>query len=107
MKIADYRNSPKKENPHSVDVTLLYDKAEAQVVMISLNPGQSLKPHITPVDVFFFVVEGKATILVGDEKQVVDEKCLVESPKDIIHCIYNESDSILRVLVAKTPKPTA
>ena len=28
------------------------------------------------------------------------------SPKDIPHCIYNNSDKVARILVVKTPKPT-
>lgn len=107
MKITKWQNAEKKENPHGADVRLLYDKTDAQAMMISLNPGQSLKPHITPVDVFFFVVEGKPTFLVGDEKQAAEINNIVESPKDIVHCIHNESESIVKVLVVKTPKPTA
>lgn len=86
---------------------MLYDKDSAQAVHIKLEAGESLKPHITPVDVFFYVLEGRPEILVGNEKQSVEADCLVESPKDIVHCIYNNSDEIVRVLVVKAPKPTA
>jgi len=45
--------------------------------------------------------------LVGEEKIEVKKDDIVESPKDIVHCIYNESDNDVRVLVMKLPKPTA
>ena len=95
-----------KESPHGVDVRMLYDEETAQAVHMKLKPGESLKPHITPVDVFFFVIEGSPEILVGNEKQVVEENTLVESPKDIVHCIYNNSSKDVRVLVVKAPRPT-
>jgi hypothetical protein len=35
----------------------------------------------------------------------VDAYSLVESPKDIVHCIYNNTNSIVRILVVKAPRP--
>ena len=105
MKISKVAETPIKETPHKVDARMLYDKDSAQAVHIQLNPGESLKPHITPVDVFFYVIEGTPDVLVGEEKRNVEVNSLVESPKDIVHCIYNNSDKIVRVLVVKAPRP--
>ena len=107
MKISKVAETPIKDTPHKVDARMLYDKDSAQAVHIQLNPGESLKPHITPVDVFFFVIEGTPDVLIGEEKKRVEANSLVESPKDIVHCIYNNSDAAVRVLVVKAPKPTA
>lgn len=95
------------DTPHKLDVRRLYDKESAQAVHITLQAGESLKPHITPVDVFFYILEGTPEILVGKEKQTVSADCLVESPKDIPHCISNNSDHIARILVVKAPRPVA
>ena len=94
------------ENPHQVDVRQMYNHDNAQAMHITLRPGQSLRPHITPVDVFFYVLEGTPTIQVGDEIITVEKDSLVESPKDIVHCISNKSDSLARILVVKAPKQT-
>ena len=106
MIIKEINKAEKKNNPHGIDVKLLYDKDVAQTMHITLQAGESLKPHITPVDVFFYVLEGEPTILIDEEKQIVQKDCLVESPKDIPHCIYNYTKNIVRVLVVKVPKPT-
>jgi len=106
MIIKEINKTEIKNNPHGVDSRLLYDKDEAQAVHITLQAGESLKPHITPVNVFFYILEGEATILVEKEKQIVKKDCLVESPKGIPHCIYNNSKNVVRVLVVKVPKPT-
>jgi len=106
MKITTVSETPIKENPHKVVARMLYNNDSAQAVHMQLNPGESLKPHITPVDVFFFVIEGTPDVLIGEEKKRVETNSLVESPKDIVHCIYNNTDSIVRILVVKAPRPT-
>ena len=105
MKVTKVVETEITDTPHKLDVRKLYDEETAQAVHITLNPGESLKPHITPVDVFFYILEGNPEILVGDEKQIVGADCLVESPKDIPHCISNNTTEIARVLVVKAPKP--
>jgi mannose-6-phosphate isomerase-like protein (cupin superfamily) len=106
MIIKSVKDAPVHENPHDVDVRQLYNHDNAQAMHITLQPGQSLKPHITPVDVFFFVLEGTPDIQVGDEIITVEKDSLVESPKDIVHCISNKSNSVARILVVKAPKQT-
>ncbi len=107
MIIKKVQDTEINDTPHKVDVKKMYDKDTAQANHITLQPGEALKPHITPVDVFFFILEGTPHVLVGDEKLEVEANSLVESPKDIIHCLYNESDSVARILVVKAPKPQA
>ncbi len=100
------KDAPLQKNPHKIEVHRLYDHDNAQAMHITLQAGQSLIPHITPVDVFFYVLEGTPEIQVGNEKLTVEKDNLVESPKDIVHCIANKSDSVVRILVIKAPKPT-
>lgn len=96
-----------KENPHNVDVRQMYNDVSAQIMHMTLKPGQSLKPHKTPVDVVFYVLEGAPTILVGEESVVFEKDTLIESPANIVHCISNTSDSDARILVVKAPRPLA
>ena len=93
-------------NPHGVDARNLYNTENAMITIITLEPGQSLIRHITPVDVAFYVLEGTGVVEIGDEKMQVTKETLIESPKDIVHCWYNESSNLLRFMVIKAPKPT-
>lgn len=106
MKITVVKETQIVETPHKIDVRKLYDNESAQAIHITLQPGEALKPHITPVDVFFYILEGTPDVLVGDEKIQVEADSLVESPKNIVHCLYNNSTSVARILVVKSPKPT-
>jgi mannose-6-phosphate isomerase-like protein (cupin superfamily) len=94
------------KNPHGVKASKIYDNKNAQAVHITLEPGQSLKKHITPVDVFFYVLEGTGVVEIGEEKQEVGRDTLIDSPARIPHCWYNEGEETLRVLVVKAPRPT-
>jgi mannose-6-phosphate isomerase-like protein (cupin superfamily) len=106
MKITDVESQPVQKNPHGVDARKLYDKDHGQGVHIELKPGESLRKHITPVDVFFYVLEGTATIEIGEETEDVEKDNLVESPAKIPHRVMNNGESTVRFLVVKMPKPT-
>lgn len=106
MKITQYQNQEIKNTPHKIDVREMYNKESAQAMLMLLKPGESLKPHKTPVDVFFFIVEGHPTIHIGDENEVCDVDTLIESPASIIHYISNDTDSLARILVVKAPRPS-
>ena len=106
MKITDPKETEVTQNPHNVDARRIYDTENAQAVHIELKPGESLKMHVTPVDVFFYVLEGEGMVEIGDEKQAVGPDMLVESPARIPHRWSNEGDSVFRVLVVKVPRPT-
>jgi len=107
MKILDVLEAPGKPNPHGVSVTPVYQSPYAAVMHISLKPGESLKRHITPVDVFFYVLEGNGTVEIGDERQHVRRDMIIESPAGIPHLLENDSDAVFRVLVVKLPNPTS
>ena len=92
-------------NKNAVMAKKLLSKDEVEVVRIELAPGSSLPVHSTPVEVFFYIIDGSGEVEIGDERQSVQAGSLVESPKDIPHGLYNNSDNPFVVLVVKTPKP--
>ncbi|NYT19289.1 MAG: cupin domain-containing protein [Methanosarcinales archaeon] len=101
MKIVDLEKAPEKENPHNVLAKGLFDTDQVQVVHLELKPGESLKLHKTPMNVFFYVLEGTGIVVIGDEEETVSKDMLIDSPKAIPHLLRNESDSIFRFLVVK------
>jgi mannose-6-phosphate isomerase-like protein (cupin superfamily) len=106
MKITEVAKVVSGPNPHHVDTRKIYDTDNAIAVVITLQPGESLKKHMTPVDVFFYVLEGTGIVEIGDEKKTVGKDMLVESPARIPHKWTNESTGVFRVLVVKVPKLT-
>ena len=105
MKIVEVKNVHSKPNPHGVDARNISDKDSAQVVHITLQPGESLKKHITPVDVVFYVLEGQGVVEIGEERIEVGADTLIESPAKTPHRCTNKSKGLVRILVIKTPRP--
>ena len=105
MKAAKYTDFPEKDTPHKVSVRTIYDHDHGQAVVISLKKGETLKKHVTPVDVMFYVLEGTGKVEVGDEVREVSRDMVVESPARIPHRLFNESSPEFRFLVVKMPKP--
>jgi mannose-6-phosphate isomerase-like protein (cupin superfamily) len=105
MKVVPVKDVQSKPNLHGVDARSISDTENAQVAHITLQPGESLKKHITPVDVVFYVLEGSGTVEIGEERATVGVDTLIESPAKIAHRWINESKGALRILVIKTPRP--
>jgi len=105
MKITRYKDQQIKDTPHKIDVREMYNKESAKVMLMALKPGEGVPPHKTPVDVFFYILEGSPTIHVGGESEVCTVDTLVESPADTLHGISNNSDSLARIMVVKTVRP--
>lgn len=106
MKIVDATQAGEINKVHNVRTGVIYNTEHATAVHITLRPGEKLRPHITPVDVFFYVLCGTATVEIGEEKRAVAADHLVESPAKILHCLSNDTDETVRVLVVKVPRPT-
>jgi quercetin dioxygenase-like cupin family protein len=106
MKVSEVKNVPLSKNPHNVETRIVYSTDKAMIVHIELKPGEKLKRHITPVDVAFYVLEGKGIIEIGDERMEAGAGSIIESPARIPHRWSNEGDGVLRVLVIKLPRPT-
>lgn len=106
MEIVKAKEGTLVENPHHVKASRLYDTEHAQVVHITLEPNESLKKHVTPVDAFFYVLEGTGIVEVGNDTKEVGPDTLIPSPARIPHSWSNKSDKPFRVLVVKVPRPT-
>lgn len=106
MKITEVAQVQSGPNPHHVDARKIYESPHGTAVVITLKPGESLKKHLTPVDVFFYVLEGTGIVEVGNERATAGKDTLIESPARVPHRWINESKDTFRVLVVKIPKPT-
>ncbi len=104
MKIVNTWEVPMMENAHGVKAQALHSTEHVQVVMITLRPGEGLKLHVTPVDAFFYVLDGEGVVKIGDEEATVIKDQLIHSPARIPHRLWNESDRVFRFLVVKTPR---
>lgn len=105
MEVIRTGEAPVFLNPRGVRAKKLLDKEAVQVTNLLLQPGERVDTHVTPVDVFFYVVSGRGTVEVGAQKAAVQAQDLVFSPKNVPHALQAAKDASFEVLVVKTPNP--
>ncbi len=105
MEVVRIDEVPETPTPRKVEVRKVLKKEHVQVVYLKFLPGQRIPSHVTPVDVFFYVVEGRGSVTIGDVSAEVAEGDIVFSPKGIPHSVENASEGLLKLLVVKTPNP--
>ncbi len=103
MRVTKVIDTESFQNAHAVESKEIYNTDSAQVIHMLLKQGQSLKKHTTPVNVFFYTIEGTGVVEIGDESQEVEKDTIVDSPKGIPHLLRNIGDSSFRFLVIKLP----
>ncbi len=108
MKIVNAFEAQEIPTVHKVSARKILDYEHALVIMLELKPKETLLPHITPVDVFFYILDGEGEVKIADEIKPVKKDDVIFSPAKIVHLLRNthETDNF-RVLVVKTPKPTS
>lgn len=99
MKIVEVKDAQKGQNPHGVESKSLYNTEHATLTQLTLKPGEQLKRHITPTDVFFYVLEGKGIVEVGEEQREVGPDTLIESPLEHPPLLVQQRRKDLRLLV--------
>jgi quercetin dioxygenase-like cupin family protein len=83
----------------------IYSAPEAMIVHIEVQPGGFVKPHVTPVDMEFYVLEGRGSFSLGEESTEAGPGTLLPSPRGVPHGMKNPGPGILRVLAVKNPRP--
>ncbi len=82
---------------------MLFDRPEMRVALMCLEPGQGLTPHKAPLQLMMYVVEGKGTFTVGDEKIVADEKTCIPCDPMVPHGFEADLGEKLVVMAVVTP----
>ena len=89
--------------PNKISRDMLNDKPEMRIALMCLEPGQKLEPHKAPLRLLMYVVEGKGTFTVGDEKIEADEKtCILCEPMEP-HGFEADKGKRLVVIAVVTP----
>ncbi|MBM3802500.1 MAG: cupin domain-containing protein [Acidimicrobiia bacterium] len=84
----------------------LFDTANCFCDIYCLKPGQSQKPHShSGADKIYYVLDGEATIQVGDVEQVLGPGRIVLAPSAVIHGVRNAGRQPLSLLVFMAPNP--
>jgi quercetin dioxygenase-like cupin family protein len=82
---------------------MLFDAPEMRVALMCLEPGQKLTPHKAPMRLLMYVVEGKGTFTIGEEKIEADEKTCLPCDPMVEHGFDANKGEKLVVMAVVTP----
>lgn len=86
----------------------LFETANLFCDVYCLLPGQAQKLHSHKgADKIYYVLEGNATVQVGEEEQTLGPGKIVLAPADVVHGVRNASHEDLSVLVLMAPNPNS
>ncbi len=89
--------------PNKISREMLADKPEMRIALMCLESGQKLEPHKAPMRLLMYVVEGKGTFTVGDEKIEADEKTCILCDPMVPHGFEANKGKKLVVMAVVTP----
>jgi len=84
---------------------VVYSAPEAMIVHIDIRPQGFVKPHVTPIDMEYFVIEGRGQFILGEESMEAGPGVCIPNPRGVPHGIRNTGTGPLRVLAVKNPRP--
>ncbi len=105
MKIVKTFETAEILNPHFIIVRALHVSDSAQFEHLSLEPGQVQKKHVAHTNVYLYILFGTGVLEAGEETIHLSADVLVEMPPETPHRLINNSDSQLRLLNIKAPRP--
>ena len=103
MEVIKMEELEARTNKRGVKVRPILKKETVQVMNLVLEPGDEVPSHSVPVDVFFYVVEGKGTLKIGDESRVVEANDIIPCDPDTEMALYADQEGKFVVLNVKTP----
>lgn len=105
IRMIDPKKQEKKDNPFALDIRSLHESEYLQVKQITLLPGERMRKHVSPVETFFYILEGKGMVEIGDERMEVSSEMFIEGPAYLAHGFLNEGQKPFRFLIFKIIRP--
>jgi mannose-6-phosphate isomerase-like protein (cupin superfamily) len=82
----------------------MFSSARAEVIHLTLNPGDKMDPHVQPFDVIFFIIEGEGILETGEQKIMAKKNTCIWMEAGAQRSWYNPGRSELKILVYKDLK---
>lgn len=92
-----------KENVKGIKYKKVLNNKNVEVRNLILSEGDLVPEHKVLVDVFFHVVEGKGTIMIGDTDYELDEKDFIVCPPNTLMKVMANRGEKFNILNVKTP----
>ena len=103
MNVIKLKELKSKKNMRGIMTRDVLKNENVQVKNLILEEGDVVAAHQVPVDVFFHVIEGKGSIIIGDETYKLDEKDFITCPPNTKMKVMADRGTKFNILNVKTP----
>lgn len=103
MSVIKLENLKAEENMRGIMTRDVLKNENVQVKNLILEEGDVVPAHQVPVDVFFHVMEGKGSIMIGDETYQLEEKDFITCPPNTKMKVMADRGDKFNILNVKTP----
>jgi len=87
--------------PFNLDGRILFSSGEYELIHLTLQPGEEVEIHKQPFDVIFYVMEGRGTLMAGNDRIEVASDTAVLVASGVLRTWKNTGGIPLRILVNK------
>lgn len=91
--------APKVNAP--IDGRIMFSNEKTELILITLQPGESIPSHKNPFDVIFTGLEGEATLGIGEESLILQPCQTLFASNEENRFMLNLSDASVKVMVTK------
>ncbi len=92
-----------EKNPKGIHAAHLIRHEHVRVTTLTLQPGDHVPPHEAPVEVLFYVVSGRGTLGIGEERAIVVAQDMVQCPRGTSMALWADQGEEMVVFNVKTP----
>lgn len=103
MSVIKLKDLEVEKNMRGIMTREVLKNENVQVKNLVLEVGDVVPPHQVPVDVFFHVMEGKGSIMIGDKTYNLDEKDFITCPPNTKMKVMADRGEKFSILNVKTP----
>ena len=101
--IFPYSSAPRV--PFKSDGRILFTSESFELIHLTLQAGEGMEPHIQPMEVVFFILEGEGTLRVGNETLEIMAGTTVHVNAGVARAWHNREQHPLKILVSKLLSP--
>ena len=101
--IFPYSSAPRV--PFKFDGRILFTSERFELIHLTLRPGEEMEPHVQPVDVVFYILQGEGTLSVGNEITGITAGTTIHVKAGVTRAWHNRGQHPLNILVSKLLSP--
>lgn len=88
--------------PDSIVSRTFFKEKQLKAILFGFGAGQELSEHTSSQTAIIQIVQGEATITLGDDKHELSGGCWIEMPPHLKHSVYAKTEMLMLLTMLGT-----